>query len=208
MIVTRDPLGRDSTIDYDAHDLLPIQVADPVGSYDRGALQLPCSTTRLVTDRNGNTARVTFTSAGFVSASLISGQERRRRPDSRGHKSRIRPVRLRGTRHNRSQSARFGRSITIPKPTCRNRNETKRSRPSNTPTASGDCCKPARKPRMSCSAIRPSAAAGLSADHVSPGRYGRPPAPTGRSAERDRQRLAGLRQQGPGRGEVRAVLSP
>ena len=77
---------------------------------------------------------------------------------------------------------------------------------SSTPTGSGGCCRPARRPRTRCSATRSSAAA-LSRP-TSPPRSATPPAgpATGRRRTTSRQRLAGLRQQGPGGREVRAIL--
>jgi RHS repeat-associated protein len=70
-LVTRDPLGADTTIDYDTFDLLPVRVTDPVGlttevQYDYRVL-LP----REITDANGNTTRFAFSPAGFLAAQFV-----------------------------------------------------------------------------------------------------------------------------------------
>ena len=72
--VTRDPLGADTAIAYDAFGLLPIRVTDPVGlitqaSYDYRVLQA-----REITDANGNFAGFTFSPAGFVTAQSMRGK--------------------------------------------------------------------------------------------------------------------------------------
>ncbi|MHC3469375.1 SpvB/TcaC N-terminal domain-containing protein [Streptomyces sp. 7R007] len=69
-----DPLGAESRIDYDRHDLLPVRTVDPAGLeitavHDYRVLQ-PVETT----DANGNTARVTFSPAGLVTARFTRGE--------------------------------------------------------------------------------------------------------------------------------------
>jgi YD repeat-containing protein len=71
---TRDPLGRETTILYDAFDLLPIQVTDPAGlmtkaTYDYRILQ-PCE----VTDPNGNHTVSTFTPLGLLASAAVMGK--------------------------------------------------------------------------------------------------------------------------------------
>jgi RHS repeat-associated protein len=72
--VARDPLGRDASVKYDAHDHLPVEAVDPVGlkitaSYNYRVLQ-PES----VIDQNGNTSRATFTPLGLVNATYLQGK--------------------------------------------------------------------------------------------------------------------------------------
>ena len=84
---------------------------------------------------------------------------------------------------------------------------TTRSSRSSTPTASAACCRPGRRPRTPCSATPSSAAACSRPTSPRPvPAAGRPRAVRRTPPNVDRQRLAGLRQQGPGRREVRAVL--
>jgi RHS repeat-associated protein len=73
-LATRDPLGDDSTIEYDAFDLLPIRVTDPAGlatgaQYDYRVLQA-----HEITDANGNTASFVFSPAGFLTAQFVRGK--------------------------------------------------------------------------------------------------------------------------------------
>jgi RHS repeat-associated protein len=73
-LVTRDPLGADTTIDYDTFNLLPTRVTDPVGltteaQYDYRVLQA-----RAITDPNGNTASFVFSPAGFLTAQFMRGK--------------------------------------------------------------------------------------------------------------------------------------
>jgi RHS repeat-associated protein len=70
----RDPLGHDSAVRYDAYDLLPVKVTDP--------LKLEVSTTpnyrvlqpEVVTDPNGNTSRVAFNPIGLVEKVWVHGK--------------------------------------------------------------------------------------------------------------------------------------
>jgi RHS repeat-associated protein len=73
-LASRDPLGADTAIEYDAFDLLPIRVTDPVGllteaQYDYRVLQA-----REITDANGNTTSFGFSPAGFLTAQFVRGK--------------------------------------------------------------------------------------------------------------------------------------
>jgi RHS repeat-associated protein len=73
-LVARDPLGADTSVDYDAFDLLPTRVTDPIGlvteaSYDYRVLQA-----REITDPNGNVSEFRFSPAGFVTAQYLRGK--------------------------------------------------------------------------------------------------------------------------------------
>ncbi len=72
--VARDPLGRDATVRYDAHGLLPIEAVDPVGLTITARYNYRVLQPESVTDENGNTARVTFTPSGLVAASYVQGK--------------------------------------------------------------------------------------------------------------------------------------
>jgi len=76
--VMRDPLGRDTTIEYDEpghpYRLLPWKVTDPVGlttqaKYDYRVLQ-----PQEVIDANNNRATVTFTPLGLLSSTFVKGK--------------------------------------------------------------------------------------------------------------------------------------
>jgi RHS repeat-associated protein len=75
-VITRDPLGADSTIAYDSpYRLLPTQATDPAGlsisaQYDYRVLQ-----PRLVIDANGNRRAVAFSPLGFVTGMMVMGKE-------------------------------------------------------------------------------------------------------------------------------------
>ena len=59
--VAHDPLGRDTSIVYDAHDLLPTTVTDPAGLTTSARYNYRVLQPQEVTDPNGNRTRFTFT---------------------------------------------------------------------------------------------------------------------------------------------------
>jgi RHS repeat-associated protein len=74
LLATRDPLGRETTITYDAFALLPMRVTDPAGltteaSYDYQVLQ-----PREVIDANGNRSAFAFTPLGLLEHTAIMGK--------------------------------------------------------------------------------------------------------------------------------------
>ncbi len=80
--ITRDPLGRDTTIDYDEFDLLPLQVTDAIrltttAEYDYRVMQ-----PRLVTDPNGNRQQFGFTPLGLLAWIAVMGKENEQRGDT------------------------------------------------------------------------------------------------------------------------------
>lgn len=92
VLAMRDPLGleatRDTTIAYDAYDLLPKTVTDPAGlitsaTYDYRVLQ-----PRQVTDPNGNQSNFTFSPLGLLTETWVKGNPQkvegdRQRPSTR-----------------------------------------------------------------------------------------------------------------------------
>jgi RHS repeat-associated protein len=73
-LIARDPMGADTSVDYDAFDLLPTRVTGPVdlvteASYDYRVLQA-----RQITDPNGNVSEFQFSPAGFVTAQYVRGE--------------------------------------------------------------------------------------------------------------------------------------
>jgi YD repeat-containing protein len=74
LLATRDPLGRETTINYDDYGLLPAEVTDPAGlttaaSYDYRVFQA-----REVVDPNGNRTAFTFTPLGLLASAAVMGK--------------------------------------------------------------------------------------------------------------------------------------
>jgi RHS repeat-associated protein len=74
LLATRDPLGRETTVDYDPYDLFPTRVTDPAGltmqaRYDYRVLQ-----PREVTDLNGNRSVFAFTPLGLLKSTAVMGK--------------------------------------------------------------------------------------------------------------------------------------
>ena len=74
LLASLDPLGAQSRIGYDHHDLLPIQATDPAGLVTAADPDYRLLQPRQVTDPNGNTTSVTFSPAGFVTAHYVRGK--------------------------------------------------------------------------------------------------------------------------------------
>ena len=71
---TRDPLGRDTRIEYDKYDLLPTLVIDPIGLTTKAEYDYRVMQPRLVTDLNGNRTEVTFTPQGLLASTAVMGK--------------------------------------------------------------------------------------------------------------------------------------
>lgn len=74
LLATRDPLGRETAVIYDAYDLFPTRVIDPAGltmqaRHDYRALQ-----PREVTDPNGNCSVFAFTPLGLLKSTTVMGK--------------------------------------------------------------------------------------------------------------------------------------
>ncbi|HEY7182765.1 MAG TPA: toxin TcdB middle/N-terminal domain-containing protein [Blastocatellia bacterium] len=75
-VITRDPLGADSTIAYDIpYHLLPEQATDPAGLTISAENDYRVLQPRLVTDANGNRRAVSFGPLGFVTGTAVMGKE-------------------------------------------------------------------------------------------------------------------------------------
>ena len=75
VLVTRDPIGAESRVEYDEHDLLPVRTIDAVGLDTRAVYDLRLLEPREVTDINGNTTSVTFSPSSLVLAQFVRGKE-------------------------------------------------------------------------------------------------------------------------------------
>jgi RHS repeat-associated protein len=71
----RDPLGRDSTIDYDHFALLPTRVTDAVGLTTEAAYDYRVLQPNEVTDSNGNRIAITFTPLGLPASISVMGAD-------------------------------------------------------------------------------------------------------------------------------------
>ncbi|MDH6222813.1 SpvB/TcaC N-terminal domain-containing protein [Streptomyces pseudovenezuelae] len=73
-VASLDPLGAQSVIDYDAHDLLPVLAVDPAGLRQTAVYDYRILRARQVTDPNGNTSDVTYSPSGLVTAHFVRGK--------------------------------------------------------------------------------------------------------------------------------------
>lgn len=73
-VASLDPMGALSTVDYDAHDLLPVRATDPAGLTTAAVHDYRLLQAREVTDVNGNLGRVTFSPGGLVTAQYLRGK--------------------------------------------------------------------------------------------------------------------------------------
>ena len=73
-LAARDPLGAETRIGYDAHDLLLVRTVDPAGLVTAAEHDYRVLQPRQVTDANGNTTSVTFSPAGLVTAHFVRGK--------------------------------------------------------------------------------------------------------------------------------------
>jgi RHS repeat-associated protein len=72
--VTRDPLGRDTTIEYDDYDLLPTRVIDPANLTTEAIYDYRVFQPEVVTDQNGNRTAFAFTPLGLLERTAIMGK--------------------------------------------------------------------------------------------------------------------------------------
>jgi RHS repeat-associated protein len=85
LTVIRDPLGhdpspgepadRDTTIEYDEFDLLPVTVTDPVGLSTHASYDLRVLQPEEVTDPNGNRSRFAYTPLGLLKSTAVMAKE-------------------------------------------------------------------------------------------------------------------------------------
>ncbi|MFE7074810.1 SpvB/TcaC N-terminal domain-containing protein [Streptomyces sp. NPDC057620] len=73
-VATLDPLGAQSTIDHDAHDLLAIRTVDAAGLAVSAVIDHRVLRPREVTDVNGNSTSVEFSPSGLVTAQYVRGK--------------------------------------------------------------------------------------------------------------------------------------
>jgi RHS repeat-associated protein len=74
VVASLDPLGADSRVEYDDHDLLPVRAIDAVGLVTSASHDLRLLQPVEVTDPNGNTTRAVFSPSGLVTAQFTGGK--------------------------------------------------------------------------------------------------------------------------------------
>jgi RHS repeat-associated protein len=74
IIVDRNPLGHDTTITYDAYDLLPVKITDPIGLATSATYDYRLLEPSVVTDANGNRTATTFTPLGMPATIAVMGK--------------------------------------------------------------------------------------------------------------------------------------
>ncbi|MCI0723917.1 MAG: FG-GAP-like repeat-containing protein [Acidobacteria bacterium] len=72
--VNRDPLGRDTTVDYDDYDLLPTAVTDPAGLTTTAIYDYQVLQPREVIDPNRNHTRYAYTPLGLLKSTAVMGK--------------------------------------------------------------------------------------------------------------------------------------
>jgi RHS repeat-associated protein len=81
VVATRDPMGRQTDIDFDPYDHLPKTVTDPLGLVMSAAYNYRTLRPTLITDVNDNRVRVDYSPLGLVSAVWIMGKANRTEGD-------------------------------------------------------------------------------------------------------------------------------
>ncbi|MGQ9869922.1 toxin TcdB middle/C-terminal domain-containing protein [Leptodesmis sp.] len=93
ILVMRDPLGleanRDTTIAYDAYDLLPTAVTDPAGLRTTAAYDYRVLQPRQVTDPNGNQSEFKFSPLGLLTETWVKGNPQKVEGDRQRSSTRL-----------------------------------------------------------------------------------------------------------------------
>jgi RHS repeat-associated protein len=74
-LAMRDALDRETTIQYDAYQLLPEKVTDPLGLIQRAWYDYRVLQPRQTEDANGNRSRFDFSPLGLANAFFVNGKE-------------------------------------------------------------------------------------------------------------------------------------
>ncbi|HEU4391769.1 MAG TPA: toxin TcdB middle/N-terminal domain-containing protein, partial [Blastocatellia bacterium] len=73
-IASRDPLGAESSIEYDNFDLLPVRATDPVGLTTTAHNDYRVMEVGEITDANGNSMSFSFSPLGLLTAQFVRGK--------------------------------------------------------------------------------------------------------------------------------------
>ncbi len=167
LVAARDPLGAESSIEYDEHDLLPTLATDPVGleverRHDLRVLQPEWSPTSTATRPS-----VTFSPAGLVTANYVDGKGGEgddALPSMRIEYDLLAFAERGAAGVGAHDPAGVFHDTETDIPADRRDDDDRRG--ASTPTASAARCRPGARPRTSCSATPCSAAASPAADQA------------------------------------------
>jgi RHS repeat-associated protein len=81
-VVTRDSLGRDTKIAYDAYQILPAKVTDPAGLTTKAKYDYRVLQPNLVTDPNRNRTHYAYTPLGLLQSTAVMGREGENKGDT------------------------------------------------------------------------------------------------------------------------------
>lgn len=81
VLAQRDPLGHESTIAYDAYQLLPTQVTGPTGLTTKAEYDYRVLQPKRVIDPNGNISDVAYSPTGLVTHTWVRGKDGRNEGD-------------------------------------------------------------------------------------------------------------------------------
>ena len=81
VLAQRNPLGHESTIAYDAYQLLPTQVTGPTGLTTKAKYDYRVLQPKRVIDPNGNITEVAYSATGLVTHTWVRGKEGRNEGD-------------------------------------------------------------------------------------------------------------------------------
>ncbi|MGB9119686.1 MAG: RHS repeat-associated core domain-containing protein, partial [Candidatus Angelobacter sp.] len=77
-----DPFGNVSTVRHDAHDLVPVELRDPVGNTVDSLIDYRVLSPYLMTDANGNRSEIAFDTLGLVVGTALMGKKEEKEGDS------------------------------------------------------------------------------------------------------------------------------
>ncbi|OQW39773.1 MAG: hypothetical protein A4S08_06030 [Proteobacteria bacterium SG_bin4] len=73
-LAQRDPFGHETTIDYDAYQLLPVKVTGPTGFTTQAEYDMRVFQPKRVIDPNNNVSEVTYSPSGLMSKTWMRGK--------------------------------------------------------------------------------------------------------------------------------------
>jgi RHS repeat-associated protein len=72
--ITRDPMDRDTTVDYDIYSFAPVKITDAIGLTTIAEINYRLLQPYRIIDPNGSITEATFTPLGLVKASFVKGK--------------------------------------------------------------------------------------------------------------------------------------
>jgi RHS repeat-associated protein len=77
-----DPFNSVTTVGYDSHDLMPVQIRDAIGNITSSEIDYRVLAPRRMTDANRNRSEVAFDALGMVVGTAVMGKQTQRAGDS------------------------------------------------------------------------------------------------------------------------------